>query len=400
MEKTKTTLILADGYEVRSSMDELRAHFDTAKAVDYFKSGELLAWLEERYYDATAAPIRALKQEYDRLAAAASAEDAHTEIYRNLLPKDEEIADFLRATLAIVQVETQKYVSGREAEKREQLQKRTDDAVLLSHAAQTAFTQGDLAELLDAKEKEIYLCGKEFEIPMRVGNVHYIGILGTPIVHIAAASPKDIKKRGISFSSVTVDYLEDELENFLEVIQNVVNDELTDNMSCSEVLILYEMGGEKSEIKNSIRHAAEIAENSLIARLEERLAYRLEQLEDVQGIYDSLCEERGVVAETPKPTLEEVRKTLEEGHERIVKEMTGKLAETLVSKARYELLDFHLLHGSDYLLDNPNELDEITNQLQRKYVAQYDKRDMEGVVQAYLRSVRRSVEKLRNKREE
>ena len=65
-----------------------------------------------------------------------------------------------------------------------------------------------------------------------------------------------------------------------------------------------------------------------------------------------------------------------------------------MSKARYETLHFDLLRGSDYLLDNANDLDDVSDQIQRKFIAQYNKRDMEGIVQAFLRTIRRGVEQL------
>ena len=66
-EKRKSALVMADGYEVRGSIDELRTHYDATKAVEYFKSGALLTWLEERYYETAATKVRSLKQEYDGL---------------------------------------------------------------------------------------------------------------------------------------------------------------------------------------------------------------------------------------------------------------------------------------------------------------------------------------------
>ena len=56
---------MADGYEVRGDIEELRAHFDEPKAIEQFKSGELLAWLEARYYDTIAGKIRELMQDYE-----------------------------------------------------------------------------------------------------------------------------------------------------------------------------------------------------------------------------------------------------------------------------------------------------------------------------------------------
>lgn len=391
MEAKKTALVMADGYEVQGGIEELQKHYDAAKAVEHFKNGALLTWLEERYYETAASKIRSLKQEYDRLVEVSNSETS--QIFKTMIPSDTDIASFLSDVLGIKAAKSKDRASGREAEKREILRKKTDDESILSKATLTAFTQEDMAELLDAGEKEIYLCGREFEIPMRVEGVKYVGILGTPTVHIAAATRKDIKKQGISLSGVTIDYLEDELENFLETIQNVMNCELTDNVE-PDFLVLYEISGGKSVIKESIRQAAEEAENRLIARMEKKINRRMERLEDVQEQYELICEERDAKPVEPKPTLAEVQQALENGHERIVKDFTGKLAEKLVSKARYETLHFDLLRGSDYLLDNANDLDDVSDQIQRKFIAQYNKRDMEGIVQAFLRTIRRGVEQL------
>lgn len=392
----KSALILADGYEVRDGLEELREHFDAAKAVEQFKTGELLTWLEERYYDAIAEKVFALKKEYDRIKAEAAKEDSTLQaMYEAMIPKDADIAKFLCTTLGVSQAANRGRVSAREAEKRERLMKKTSDETILGNAAKTAFTQADMAELLDSGEQVIYLCGEEFEVPMRVEHVKYIGILGTPIVHIAAATLGEIKKQGISFSNVNIDYLEDEIEKFLGEIQTAKDNGLTGNVE-PDILVLREISGAKSEIKNSIRQAATEAENRLIEQMAKRIDWRMERLEDIQEHYERMCEDRGVPVQTPKPTLEEVRSALTAGHERIIKEMTGKLADKLVSRARFETLHFDLLRGSDYLLENPNELDDVSDQIQRKYITEYQKRDIEGVRQSYLRSIQRCVEKLRD----
>ena len=52
-------LRLKDNLEVRT-LEELRDNFDLEKAVEYFHSGELLQWLEDRFYDDEADAIREL----------------------------------------------------------------------------------------------------------------------------------------------------------------------------------------------------------------------------------------------------------------------------------------------------------------------------------------------------
>lgn len=391
----KSAIIMADGYEVRGGLEELREHFDAAKAVEQFKTGQLLTWLEERYYDAVAEKVGALKKEYDRITEEAAKEDSTLQaMYEAMIPKDADIAKFLCTTLGVCQAATKERVVAREAEKRERLMRKTDDETILGNAVKTAFTQEDMAELLDAGEKIIYLCGEEFEVPMRVEHTKYIGILGTPTVHIAAATLGEVKKQGISFSNVNIDYLEDEIEKFLHDIKNAMDNGLTGNVE-PDILVLREISGAKSEIKNSIRQAATEAENRLIEQMAKRIDWRMERLEEMQGHYERMCEDRGVSAQVPKPTLEEVRSALTAGHERIIKDMTGKLADKLISRAKYEMLHFDLLRGSDYMLENANDLDDVSDQLQRKYITEYQKRDIEGVRQSYLRSVQRCVERLR-----
>ena len=50
------TLVLKDGVEVKN-IEELRENFDLEKIVEYFKSGELVEWLENMFYDDEAEAI-------------------------------------------------------------------------------------------------------------------------------------------------------------------------------------------------------------------------------------------------------------------------------------------------------------------------------------------------------
>ena len=458
--KRKPPLIMADGYEVRDNLDELLTHFDESKAIEQFKSGALLEWLEARYYDTVATNVRELMQEYEEQQAHVRSNPHHLDMAENqaefeklgnrlkeaqLLLKDhpndaiaEKIATLtqeyetmksmfppppnasvgrwfsslvsdltntepelddvhlcerLREILGVKRTEGKEHISKRVAEKLLKLREQTDDEAILAHAAQTAFTQEDMAELLDAGEHTIYLCGHEFEIPVRVEGMNYVGIIGTPIAHIAAATLHDLKLRRISFSNITVDYLEDEMKNFLSAIRGTMRRGLGENVD-AEFLIMEETYGGKNEIRSSIRQAAEEAENRLIENMAKCVDRRLDRLENLQAQYERMCTERGIVAQKPKPSLDEVRKALTEGHMRIVKKLTGQLAKKLLSKASYEMLHFDLLRGSDYRLDNANKLDDVSDYLQTKFIAQYQKQDMEGIVQSYLRALQRCADKL------
>ena len=451
---------MADGYEVRGDIEELRAHFDEPKAIEHFKSGELLAWLEARYYDTIAGKIRELMQDYEeqervksrqqsratkeeqaeydalgqRLAEAQELLKEHPDdavaekvaalvqeyekakelltappkagsgnwrfsLAQSLCQKEPELDDArigerLREILGVSQAAKQKRVTEREEEKRARLRERTDDEAILSHAVQTAFTQEDMAELLDAGEREIYLCGKEFEIPMRVEDVHYTGVLENPVAHIAAATMHDLKQKGISFSNVTIDFLEDEMENFLAGIRSAERREFGKDVM-PEVLILDSFcSGGKSDIRASIQQAADDAENRLADTMGREIERRLGRLESLQEDFDRMQEERNVSVELPTPTLQELRRILTAGHERIRKETEGKLAKKMLSSARYEIDCFDLRRGLTFTLDNVNTLDDVSDRLQQRIIAEYQKRDIEGAVQSYLRSLRRGAERL------
>ena len=75
----------------------------------------------------------------------------------------------------------------------------------MSHAAQVAFSQEDLADLLeDRDETTIYLCGEKFSIPARFESRKYIGILGKPEIKMAIKTFEELKAHDITFENVTL----------------------------------------------------------------------------------------------------------------------------------------------------------------------------------------------------
>ena len=182
--KIKFALEMANGVKVRSNLDELRANFDVEKAVGYFLSGKLIEWLEDRYYDEEASLLKAL---------------------------DRDTPDFEKKLCEILGAEQTQSATldvgalGRLNEKKAILRQKTDDVNIIANAAKTAFTQEDLAELLDLDEPIIYLCGKNFNIPTRVANKKYIGILGTPMVSVKTTSKTELDEKNIVFENVSFD---------------------------------------------------------------------------------------------------------------------------------------------------------------------------------------------------
>ena len=169
-------LRLKDNLEVRT-LEELRDNFDLEKAVEYFHSGELLQWLEDRFYDDEADAIRELSGDDSNLAAK------------------------LCAALNVVCDVNLEFVR-RLREKKAYLVEHTDDQTIIDNAAATALDQSDLGELIQLGYTTIYLCGEQFNVPIRVAGVKYVGILGAPKIKIRAKSQDDLDAQNISFENV------------------------------------------------------------------------------------------------------------------------------------------------------------------------------------------------------
>lgn len=187
--KIKFALEMRDGAKVRNSLEELREHFDLEKAVGYFLSGKLTEWLEDRYYEDEAEALDAIDKDAPdlraRLCEALGVECADDE--------DLDVAALERLN-----------------EKKAVLRQKTSDEAIIANADKTALTQEDLADLLDMDEPVIYLCGDSFNIPARVKNKKYVGVLGTPTITIKANSQEDLDEKGIVFENVKLPWVKEE----------------------------------------------------------------------------------------------------------------------------------------------------------------------------------------------
>ena len=213
--KIKFALKLKDGADVRT-LEALQEYFDLEKVTAYFLDGKLLEWLEDRYYDEEAEKIRAL---------------------------DKDVKDFRQQLCGALGVpyESEDEIDiealERLNEKREKLQQLTADKEIIVHAAQTAFSQEDLAELLDEDEHTIYLCGEKFSIPSRVTNRKYIGILGKPEVKITAEKPEELAEKEIFFENVLLpEHLRTEQPKKEEGSSNTTNRKIRQTYQASKLL--------------------------------------------------------------------------------------------------------------------------------------------------------------------
>ena len=151
--KIKFALRMKDGVEVRN-LQELRDNFDLNQVTAYFLDGKLEAWLEDRYYDEELGKLQRLQKDDARLS---------------------------KKLCRIFGVGyTDAFLTQEEIEIRNQrlarLKEITDDDEILKNVDDVAFTQEELADLLDEGVDTIYLCGNDFYIPARKGNVTYIGV--------------------------------------------------------------------------------------------------------------------------------------------------------------------------------------------------------------------------------
>lgn len=177
----KFALEMKDGVKVRRTLEEIRQHFDMAKATEHFASGQLVKWLDDRGYEDEAERLRSL--------------DSHAEDF------PQQFCDALGVP----------YVGGNSVDmeavarlndRRNLLRQKTSDEEIIAHAAETAFTQEELTELLATDTVVIYLCGDEFAIPDDVREKKFVGVEKKPKVTLEANSREELAEKKLVFENV------------------------------------------------------------------------------------------------------------------------------------------------------------------------------------------------------
>ncbi|SHK24917.1 hypothetical protein SAMN05216582_10138 [Selenomonas ruminantium] len=212
--KIKFALEMADGYKVRNSLEELREHFDIDTIVSHFLSGKLQEWLDDRYYEDEASQVSELSKDspelHNRLCAILGVEHVNSD--------NTDIESLERLN-----------------EKKSILRQKTSDKQIIDNAAITALSQEDLADLLDANESIIYLVGEKFNIPIRMTNKKYIGILGTPVIKIQAKNPEELEDKDISFENVILPWTPKQIEVSPVIPTNTLESQSQPSLSSSAV---------------------------------------------------------------------------------------------------------------------------------------------------------------------
>lgn len=163
------------------SLKELQEHFNADELMKYHIDGELLLWLQQHYYEKEAEEVE--KIDYHKPGC---------------LPK-------LCSALGIDYIASAS-LSEEEKEKWEQRKKivseYTTDEKILSKLWLVATNQEELAELLNRKEKQIYLCNETFSIPIKVSGIEYINIGNATIDN--PYTKEQYEKAGIKMSGFTL----------------------------------------------------------------------------------------------------------------------------------------------------------------------------------------------------
>jgi len=181
MARVKFPLKMADGENVRT-LEELKEHFDLTSVLGYYDNGKLLEWLEDRYYEDEEKKIKTL--------------DRNARDFKKCL------CDILGADYPVDKADDVDLAKIADRNKRlKRLKEFTADDKILTVVDRVAFSQEDLADLLDKGVKEIYLCydGEQFKIPGSKGSVTYIGVNNPKV-----KPPDGFVEKGIVFQGIDI----------------------------------------------------------------------------------------------------------------------------------------------------------------------------------------------------
>ncbi|MEE0854787.1 hypothetical protein [Eubacterium ventriosum] len=176
--KVRFSLEMKNGVEV-TDLESLKENFDIEKVKQYMIDGRLLTWLQDRYYEDEADEVEELDEEDRKLG------EKLCEIFEVPYdPREEQSAEMI--------------------ERLNKLKEYTCNEEVLNHVTSVAFSQEELADLLDEEEEVIYLCGDRFSIPLSKTNTTYIGV-NEPIVTYKNKKNKNLDELGIKFAYVKFD---------------------------------------------------------------------------------------------------------------------------------------------------------------------------------------------------
>jgi hypothetical protein len=180
--KIKFPLEMKNGEKVRT-LEELKANYNIESILNYYFSGKLKVWLEQRFY----------KGELEQL-------EGLSEMAEHVIPQmlcrifEQDFTD-------ISQSDSENFLVKKR--KMESVRQYTEDLTILENIEFVATSQEELEWIL-AKENNIgkaFLLGEQFVVYEKDEKVEYIGI-NTPTVKLNADKKFDAKKHNILFRNV------------------------------------------------------------------------------------------------------------------------------------------------------------------------------------------------------
>lgn len=173
--KTICPKLTLSGKEIHD-ITELRENFNLEEILLRIKNKELAKWLKCHYYELEALVIENV--------------DITTSDCKNIIYEALGVAP--QSSL----IEEELCV------KQEILKQYTSDPEILKNAALVAFTQEELAKMINANQPIIYLCHNTFSIPIRKPNIKYIGIDNPKIETVF--TKEQYEKAGITIENISV----------------------------------------------------------------------------------------------------------------------------------------------------------------------------------------------------
>lgn len=187
--KIKFALKLKEGVEARN-LQELKEAFDLNQIIAYFLDGKLETWLLDRYYNDLAEKIGSL-------------EKSDPELRRKVCEIFE--VEYEEDSLSVEEIE-------KRSQRIRKLKEITDDETIIRHVDKVAFTQEELADLLDSGQETIYLCGTGFDIPVNKKGIRYIGI--ETKLDITEEEREQYEANDIELIDLFKDYFDETREEF------------------------------------------------------------------------------------------------------------------------------------------------------------------------------------------
>lgn len=173
--KTICPKLTLSGKEIHD-ITELRENFNMEEILLHIKNKELAKWLKCHYYELEALVIENV--------------DITTPDCKNIIYE-------------ALGVSPQFSLSKEESSvKQEILKQYTSDPEILKNVALVAFTQEELAKMINTNQPIIYLCHNTFSIPIRKPDIKYIGI-GNPQIE-TVFTKEQYEKAGIILENISV----------------------------------------------------------------------------------------------------------------------------------------------------------------------------------------------------